>query len=364
MTSTSATTHILFVGNSFSSRNDLPGLVAGIAASVGRVVETSSIVAGGASLRRHFNAGAAARALADSHWDFVVLQEQSTLPVKNPKRYHENVRALDPAIRASGATTVLYLTWARRAAPESQQQLTDAVMEIGREIDARIAPVGIAWQALAATHPDIDLYAADGSHPSMAGSFLAASVLCRTVFGDQDFRFTPSRSTKLDPATIDALSGAARQTRAFPRRRSSASRTAARHKAQGQVVTLSAVVALQHCAERRLLGRRDFEQGHAGPEFDVVRRPEDVVDGLAGHRQEQVGAALQPRSQHRMLPVGDGFVEIRQAEVVRGAAASERAQLREDAPHPVAAFCAGRQFFADGLENGVLCLHETIQRLR
>ena len=211
MSSTGATTRILFVGNSFSSRNDLPGLVTGLAASVGRVVETSSIVAGGASLRRHFNAGTVARALADSRWDFVVLQEQSTLPIKNPGRYHENVRALNPEIRASGATVVLYLTWARRAAPESQQQLTDAVMAIGREIGARIAPVGIAWQALASSHPDIDLYAADGSHPSMAGSFLAASVLCLTVFGDQDFRYTPSRSTRLDPATIDVLSGAARQ---------------------------------------------------------------------------------------------------------------------------------------------------------
>lgn len=211
MSSTGATTRILFVGNSFSSRNDLPGLVTGLAASVGRVVETSSIVAGGASLRRHFNAGAVARALADSHWDFVVLQEQSTLPVKNPRRYHENVRALNPEIRASGATTVLYLTWARRAAPESQQQLTDAVMAIGREIGARIAPVGIAWQALVSSHPDIDLYAADGSHPSMAGSFLAASVLCLTVFGDQDFRSTPPPSTKLAPATVDVLSDAARQ---------------------------------------------------------------------------------------------------------------------------------------------------------
>ena len=88
------------------------------------------------------------------------------------------------------------------------------------------------------------------------------------------------------------------------------------------------------------------------------------MDSLACHRQEQVGAALQPRPQHRVLPVGDGFVEIRQAEIGRGTAASEGAQLREDEPHPVAALCAGRQFLADGLEDGILCLQETIQRLR
>ena len=92
MTSSGATTRILFVGNSFSSRNDLPGLVTALAASVGRVVETSSIVAGGASLRRHFNAGAVARALAGLHLDFVVLQEQSTLPIKNPKALSRETR--------------------------------------------------------------------------------------------------------------------------------------------------------------------------------------------------------------------------------------------------------------------------------
>src|SRR5262245_47385466 len=91
----------LFVGNSFTARNDLPGLVARLAAARGKRLEYRLISAGGASLRAHWNAGEAQKAIAEGRYDCVVLQEQSTLPVKNAKRMHENVRLFDAAIRAA-----------------------------------------------------------------------------------------------------------------------------------------------------------------------------------------------------------------------------------------------------------------------
>src|SRR3954451_24627759 len=111
--------NVLFIGNSFTARNDLPGLVARLAAARGRRLRHRLISAGGASLRTHWNAGAALQAIREGHYDRVVLQEQSTLPVKNSGRTHENVRLFDGAIRAAGAQTTLYMTWARRNAPES-----------------------------------------------------------------------------------------------------------------------------------------------------------------------------------------------------------------------------------------------------
>src|SRR5688500_13536618 len=113
---------VLFVGNSFTNRNDLPGLLETLAASGSppRAVVTERVIENGASLRRHWNAGEALRLIRESRWDAVVLQEQSTLPVKNRLRYHENVRLFADPIRQAGARPVLYLTWARRAAPETQ----------------------------------------------------------------------------------------------------------------------------------------------------------------------------------------------------------------------------------------------------
>ena len=74
---------VLFVGNSFTARNDLPGLVAGLAAAgTPRFpVDTNLISVSGASLRRHWNAGEAAAAIAAGHYDWVVLQDARQLLV-------------------------------------------------------------------------------------------------------------------------------------------------------------------------------------------------------------------------------------------------------------------------------------------
>jgi hypothetical protein len=99
---------VLFIGNSFTARNDLPGLIARLAQARGKVLEHRLISAGGASLRRHWNAGEARKAINDGGFNFVVLQEQSTLPIKNHKRMHESVRLFDQAIKDVGGKTVLY----------------------------------------------------------------------------------------------------------------------------------------------------------------------------------------------------------------------------------------------------------------
>ncbi len=168
----SSVSRLLFVGNSFTFRHDLPGLMAQMAP---QSIESQMIVAGGASLRLHLNSGAVQTALAEK-WDIVILQEQSTLPIKNTKRFHENVREMQELISETGAQTALYQTWARQNAPATQDTLNIAYENIGREIGALLIPVGAAWQAALAVQNDLPLYDSDGSHPSPLGSYLAACV--------------------------------------------------------------------------------------------------------------------------------------------------------------------------------------------
>jgi hypothetical protein len=173
---------ILFIGNSFTARNNMPELIAQLAAVRGRKLHYSLITAGGASLRMHWNKGEAQRTLAASPFDYVVLQEQSTLPVKNAGRMHENIRLFDDVIKKAGATTVLYMTWSRRHEPQNQQLITHAYNEIGAELGAVVVPVGVAWQRFLAAHSSPNLYDKDGSHPSLAGSYLAASVFFSVLY--------------------------------------------------------------------------------------------------------------------------------------------------------------------------------------
>jgi hypothetical protein len=203
----SSPTRILFIGNSYTSRNQLPRLVADIAAGAEhpREVQFDAIVAGGASLRRHWNAGVAQKAMETTPWDFVVLQEQSTLPLKNAKRYHENVRLFDAEIAKRGARSALYLTWSRQQSPTSQGDITRAVEEIGAEINARVVPVGPAWHVAMREIAGLDLYVDDGSHPTVTGSYLAACVFVVSLFGEPPRDESVFRSLRLDPAIAAQL---------------------------------------------------------------------------------------------------------------------------------------------------------------
>ncbi|WBQ07182.1 SGNH/GDSL hydrolase family protein [Kribbella sp. CA-293567] len=170
---------LLFVGNSFTSRNNLPGLLATLAAARGVTVEHRLISAGGASLRQHLNAGKVLTELAGGNYDTVVLQEQSTLPAKNPARFHENVRDLHTAITESGAATALYLTWSRKNQP--QEPLTTAYAAIAAELGVTLVPAGLIWQHFQTIHPTLPLHAPDNSHPALTGSYLAACVFLITL---------------------------------------------------------------------------------------------------------------------------------------------------------------------------------------
>jgi hypothetical protein len=176
---------LLFIGNSFTQRNDLPGLLAALAASAEPpiAIESERVIVNGASLRLHWNGGTALARIEQGGWDAVVLQEQSTLPIKNRKRYHENVRLFDEAIRRTGSPTMLYQTWARRHAPETQQDLIEASEAIAGELGATVVPVGRAWQQALERGGVPDLYDKDGSHPSPAGTYLAACTFCAALTG-------------------------------------------------------------------------------------------------------------------------------------------------------------------------------------
>lgn len=210
-TSQSPAINILFIGNSFTQRNNLPALLVELAAERGVCVTYELVSAGGASLRTHWNAGHAQKSIATGNYDFVVLQEQSTLPVKNSKRMAENVRLFDEAIQTAGSKTVLYMTWARQHAPETQQIIADAYSSVGEALGATVIPVGWAWQSFLSKHDSPVLHDRDQSHPTPAGSYLAACVFL-TVLLQKNPMGIESGPAGLEPEDRAALQSAAWKT--------------------------------------------------------------------------------------------------------------------------------------------------------
>jgi hypothetical protein len=175
---------VLFIGNSFTFVNDLPKMIAELAeAGKQPPLEHERETPGGASFEKHWKDGKAAKKIAAGPWDFVVLQEQSQRPLVNRPLMFEYAAKLDGEIRKHGAKTLLYQTWAVQDQPEQQPALSKAYLDLGTELNARVAPVGIAWQKALEDNPKLVLHSADKSHPSKAGTYLAACVFYAAIYG-------------------------------------------------------------------------------------------------------------------------------------------------------------------------------------
>jgi len=197
--------HVLFIGNSYTSTNNLPAMLHAIAAtdSITPVdIETAAYTAGGALLDQSWHTPAAQALLAARHWDHVVLQEESLMTTRPDLVVQARLGFGDwaPAIRAAGAVPVVLETWARQPgsadygnATATAYHLTDAAHmqsnidwalgDVAGGIGALRVPAGDAWMRCEINPATPDLYQADGAHPSMAGTYLAALTLYHQLTG-------------------------------------------------------------------------------------------------------------------------------------------------------------------------------------
>ena len=197
---------VLFIGNSYTAFNNLPATVADLAAAVGRSMDYEMRAPGGWWWRDHAASSETMDLITGGDWDFVVLQEQSmvtSLPGMADRESRPAAVALSLRAVQSGAQPLLFMTWAHRdgnaevghATFESMQAAISATyQEIGQAVAGRIAPVGHAWWLARRERPEIALYQADGSHPSMSGTYLASAVIAGLIL-------------EVNPVEIDASLG-------------------------------------------------------------------------------------------------------------------------------------------------------------
>jgi hypothetical protein len=212
-----AALHVLFIGNSYTYVNDLPGMLANIASSSGTTpaISVDSVVQGAATLQDHWDNGTAGALIAEGGWTHVVLQGQSLEPLSSLSGgnatflyYAEQFGEL---VVDAGAAPAWYVTWARAPGEsiyantldnpqEMQDELTSAYDAVARDFPSSVlACVGPAFQLALQQQPGIDLYQTDLSHPSVAGTYLAACTFYVALTGHA----VPPQSSVPDGLTAD-----------------------------------------------------------------------------------------------------------------------------------------------------------------
>jgi len=204
---------VLFIGNSYTSVNKLPDVFVEVVKSAGnKVPVVKSSTPGGQTLKQHLTVQPKTLALIDEgKWDVVILQGQSQEPalaevspairadfVDSAAALCQRVRAKSPQVRI-----VFYQTWARhpdfwsskgkdtntgvgKDAGEMQARLRLWYGNVAKAYDARVAPVGDAWERNYQSKQPYRLHVADQSHPDFNGTYLAALVMYKTIYQPKD----------------------------------------------------------------------------------------------------------------------------------------------------------------------------------
>jgi MYXO-CTERM domain-containing protein len=212
---------ILMLGNSYTQFNDLAQVVEGVTEQgLGVEIEALGLTQGGQTLAGHWalaqeDQGPWSEELSSGEWEWVILQDQSQVP-GFPKTHSQWQDSRDGAcglhgmVNEAGGAAVLMLTWGRLEGDAQnpdlypdfstmQERLTEGYLAYSEacsdEATLYVAPVGLAW---ARVHDDLvaagedptddgsafhGLYNPDGSHPSAAGSSLAAWAIYASLTG-------------------------------------------------------------------------------------------------------------------------------------------------------------------------------------
>ena len=179
---------VLFVGNSFTYyNNSLHSHYRKLTYASGLFTRENSrarikTISGG-HLPEH--EGGFQHVIAGDDWDVVVMQGHSLGPISEgtAEPFRRTARKFARIARDHGTRPVFFMTWAYTGRPEMTAKLDEAYSDIGRELDAQVVPVGLAFARATGERPDIPLRIADARHPSLAGTYLAACTFFAALYG-------------------------------------------------------------------------------------------------------------------------------------------------------------------------------------
>jgi hypothetical protein len=185
---------LLFVGNSLTYSNDLPGLLKELAGYDGIRVSTVSFLTPDYSLEDHWNEGKVQRELKKKHYDYMIAQQGPSALPESQKLLLEYASKLAVICKEEQTTMALYMVWPSKARSFDFAGVIASYANAAEKTGAILCPAGAAWKQAWSFDPTLSLYAADNFHPSLTGSVLAALSIYAKLRGKKDFDFLKGKS--------------------------------------------------------------------------------------------------------------------------------------------------------------------------
>ena len=117
-------------------------------------------------------------------FDAAILMDCSQCPIHPQMKsvFTEYAKKHSDTVKSRGSVPVFFMSWAYKDKPEMTIPLADAYTTAGNENGVLVIPVGLAFAKSIALKPELELYAPDKRHPSVAGTYLSAATTYATLF--------------------------------------------------------------------------------------------------------------------------------------------------------------------------------------
>ncbi len=208
---------VLFIGNSHTYVNDMPYMFQSLANEVQNETEVFSVMLAlpGITLGYHSVLPSTRFSLLFGDYDYAVIQQQAH-PFMGQEALIREAKEVVKFTKGTKTKVVANMTWAKKSAPEDQQEMTDAYLAMAKKYDALLSPTGEAWGKVRKENSNIELFYVDGEHSSPAGAYLTACCFVCTILGKSPIGLS-SKIAKSDTVVVDLAPETAKilQTAAF-----------------------------------------------------------------------------------------------------------------------------------------------------
>lgn len=205
--------NVLFIGNSYTFYNDQYKVFKGICESQGMDIEVQTVVKSAANLGNFLDTTSSeynklVEKLQSINFNYIIVQEQSTKPITSYNSFETDIGKLKELIHKHNpnAKIVLFETWAREEGnifykenPQytyktAEKALLDAYQKAAEKYDLMISYAGVGFYMSKLRNEKVNLYQSDLTHPSGAGTYLAALIHAGIIYGinPKDVSYVPT----------------------------------------------------------------------------------------------------------------------------------------------------------------------------
>jgi len=211
---------VLFLGNSLTYVNDLPGMVRAIGAADGVKIHTKMLAHPDWGLQDHWEQGDAIKEIGSGKWDVVVMQQGPSSLEESRVDLVGWAKKLGSYAVAHHTCPAMYMVWPDAAHNASFDAVYAHYKEAADSAGGQFIPAGEAWLRAWDGSPSLAFYGSDGFHPTPLGTYLAALVVYGGVTGRSPAGNSASISgvtistttrSEIQAAAVTALAGAPRK---------------------------------------------------------------------------------------------------------------------------------------------------------